>query len=326
MFPDALKQAKVCPIHKKNSLLEKGNYRPVSVLPNISKLFERAIHLQLDGYFNHIFHPFLAAFRSGFGCQSTLLRILEDWKKALDENKYVGAILMDLSKAFDCLPHDLLTLKMKHYGLSDNAVDLILSYLNNRSQCVKVGQYTSSFQDIIKGVPQGSILGPILFNIFINDIFGFVKHSTLYNYADDNTVSHADRDLEKLKFSLETDSESLINWFRLNKMQANPDKFQAIAIGNKTKDQNLSFKLGSTSLTCEDEVKLLGVTIDFKLDFNSHITNICKKAARHLNVLKRIGHHLSRLSKLTIYHSFILSNFSYCPLTWHFCSEINCHP
>ena len=274
-------------------------------------------------YFNHIFHPFLAAFRSGFGCQSTLLRILEDWKKALDENKYVGAILMDLSKAFDCLPHDLLTLKMKHYGLSDNAVDLILSYLNNRSQCVKVGQYTSSFQDIIKGVPQGSILGPILFNIFINDIFGFVKHSTLYNYADDNTVSHADRDLEKLKFSLETDSESLINWFHLNKMQANPDKFQAIAIGNKTKDQNLSFKLGSTSLTCEDEVKLLGVTIDFKLDFNSHITNICKKAARQLNVLKRIGHHLSRLSKLTIYHSFILSNFSYCPLTWHFCSETN---
>ena len=98
LFPDTLKQAKVCHIHKKNSLLEKGNYRPVSVLPIISKLFERAIHLQLDGYFNHIFQPFLAAFRSGFGCQSTLLRILEDWKKALDENKYVGAILMDLSK------------------------------------------------------------------------------------------------------------------------------------------------------------------------------------------------------------------------------------
>jgi hypothetical protein len=106
-------------------------------------------------------------------------------------------------------------------------------------------------------------------------------------------------------------------------MQANPDKFQAIAIGNKTHDANVVFNLENALINCDDEVKLLGVTLDFKLNFHSHITNICKKAARQLNVLKRIGNYLNRLGKLTIYHSFIISNFSYCPLTWHFCSEQN---
>lgn len=181
-----METAKVCPIHKKNSLLDKGNYRPVSVLPTISKFFERAIHNQLSEYFDNIFNPYLAAFRAGFGCQSTLIRIVEDWKTALDSNKYVGAILMDLSKAFDCLPQDLLLLK--HYGVSQNVLELITSYISNRKQCVKVGKHVSSFQNIFKGVSQGSILGPIMFNIFVNDSFEFVENSNLNNYADDNTL------------------------------------------------------------------------------------------------------------------------------------------
>jgi hypothetical protein len=115
IFPDDLKRAKVCLIHKNNSLLDKGNYRPVSVLPTALKLFERAIHLPVNEHFNHIFNPFLAAFRAGFSCQSTLIRIVEDWKSALDNDMDVGAILMDLSKVFDCLPHDLLLLQLKQY-------------------------------------------------------------------------------------------------------------------------------------------------------------------------------------------------------------------
>ena len=177
--------------------------------------------------------------------------------------------------------------------------------------------------DIFKGVPQGSILGPVLFNIFLNDIFLFVNKCDLYNYADDNTLSKSDKSLDTVISALEYDSKSLISWFSLNKMQANPEKFQAIAIGPKTHSQNITFNLNNNTIKCDDEVKLLGITIDFKLNFNNHISNICKKAARQLNVLKRIGTHLNKLSKLTIYHSFILSNLSYCPLAWHFCSEKN---
>ena len=145
----------------------------------------------------------------------------------------------------------------------------------------------------------------------------------MYNYADDNTLSYSNTDIDKLVHVLENDSRILIKWFSDNQMQANPDKFQAIALGKKTHDANISFNLNDNVIKCDDEVKLLGVTFDFMLNFKSHVLNICKKASRQLNVLKRIGTHLNRLGKLTIYYSFILSNFNYCPLVWHFCGENN---
>ena len=160
------------------SVFEKGNYRPVSVLLAISKIFETAIEKQRSEHFLNIFNNFLAAFRSGYGCQSTLLRILEDWKKALDNDEYLAAILMDLSKSFDCLPHDLLLLKLESYGLTKSALNLLKSYLSNRKQCVKIGQSVSEMLDIYKGVPQGTILHTVLFNVFINDISLFAKNVT----------------------------------------------------------------------------------------------------------------------------------------------------
>ena len=322
-FPDNLKIAQVTPLHKKNSTLDKTNYRPVSILSVMSKIFERAINSQLSAYFNLHFNPFLSAFRSGYGCQTTLLCIVEDWKQALDKNYYLAAVLMDLSKAFDCLPHDLLIVKLKHYGVTDSSLNLISSYLTNRKQCVKLGHFKSDFESIYKGVPQGSILGPVLFNIFINDIFYFTEKSNLYNYADDNTISYASDDPNEVKSVLEKESLVLIKWFTDNQMQANPEKFQAIAMGQKSKKHEFSFSLPGANIKCEEEVKLLGVTIDFQLNFKSHVSIICKKASRQLNVLKRIGKYLCKLGKLNIYHSFIMSNFNFCPLTWHFCGETN---
>ena len=120
------------------------------------------MHDQLAEYFEAVFNPFLAAFRKGFGCQTTLLRLLESWKRALDNHECVAAILMDLSKVFDSLPHDLLKVKLKAYGLSAGAVDLLDSYLTNRQQRVKLGSETSKWETLFKGVPQGSILGPLI--------------------------------------------------------------------------------------------------------------------------------------------------------------------
>ena len=140
----------------------------------------------------------------------------------------------------------------------------------------------------MKGVPQGSILGQLLFNVFINDIFSFVTDSSLYNYADDNTLSYSDKDVQNLVEVLKKDSKSLIHWFHLNKMQANPDKFQAMAIGSKTFSKGISFNFGNVEIRPENEVKLLGVDIDCRLNFNSHIANICRKASRQLNVLNEL--------------------------------------
>ena len=189
------------------------------------------MHDQLSEHLNSSFNPFLAAFRKGFGCQSTLLRLLEDWRKALDNQECVAAILMDLSKAFDCLPHGLLIAKLKAYGLSEGAVKLLDSYLSDRSQQIRLGAHTSSWEKLFKGVPQGSILGPLLFNVLINDIFYFIVQCILYNYADDNTLSYIHKDLLHLKSVLEQESLLLIQWFDKHFMKANPDKFQAICIG-----------------------------------------------------------------------------------------------
>ena len=293
----------------------------MSILTSHSKIFEDIMFIQLTEHFNSIFDNYLAAFRKGFGCQTTLLRLAEDWKKDLDKQQYVGAVLMDLSKAFDCLPHDLITAKLSAYGLSVDACDFLNSYLSNRKQRVKLGQFQSSWLNIIKGVPQGSILGPLLFNIFMNDIFYFKKKSKIFNYADDNTVTYSDKSLETTKEVLVDESIICIDWFKNNKMQANPDKFQAIMLGLQGFLNCKSLNLNGIEIKCEDSVKLLGVTFDYMLNFDIHISDICKKAARQINVLLRLSKYLSTETKILIYKSFIRSNFNYCPLVWHFCSK-----
>lgn len=197
-FPDKIKLGQIAPIFKKNDPMVKSNYRPVSILPVPSKIYEKVLSEQLSNYFESIFDDYLCAFRKRHGCQTTLMRLLEDWKEALDSNHYVAAVLMDLSKAFDCLPHDILLCKLECYGLSQKAVNLLSSYLSDRKQQVKIGNVTSKWADIRKGVPQGSILGPLLFNVFINDIFYFIQKGTLYNYADDNTLSFHSPNYENL--------------------------------------------------------------------------------------------------------------------------------
>jgi hypothetical protein len=128
----------------------------------------------------------------------------------------VSAVPMDLSKAFDCLPHNILLDKLSAYGVSSHSVSLLKSYLSNRKQQIKVNSVLSDWADIQKGVPQGSILGPLLFNVFINDIFYFIKHSSLYNYADDNTLSFSSPDYDILISTLEAESQVLIDWFKDN--------------------------------------------------------------------------------------------------------------
>ncbi|XP_021375597.1 uncharacterized protein LOC110464610 [Mizuhopecten yessoensis] len=133
-FPCRFKEAQDVPVFKKKNILDTQNYQPVSILPCTSKTFERTMCDQLTAFFSNAFHPFLAAFRLGFGCQSTLLRLVEDWCRALDNHEFVAALLMDHSKAFDCLPHNLLVGKLEAYGLSKASVNLVSSYQSSRKQ------------------------------------------------------------------------------------------------------------------------------------------------------------------------------------------------
>ena len=265
---------------------------------------------------------FLSAYRRNYSCQHLLLRMTEAWRKCLDDNKVVGAILMDLSKAFDCLPHDLLLAKLEAYGLESNALKLIMYYLSGRKQCVKNGGYLSQLKLILSGVPQGSILGPILFNIFINDIF-LTLGSDLHNFADDNTVTAVAETIQALINSLEIKTSKAIQWMENNDMIANPEKFKAIVLTkHDERTVGSEFNFSGITIYSSAEVDLLGVKLDTKLSFEFHICKMCKKAAGQLNALKRLqGSVISYNTRKALAESFILSNFNYCPLVWYFSTQ-----
>jgi hypothetical protein len=323
VYPDKLKDAEVSPIYKKDDFLNKSNFRPVSVLTALSKVFESLMADQINEFFSDILSEILSAYRKQFSCNNVLIKCVETWRAAIDNNKNVACVMMDLSKAFDCLPHGLMIAKLNSYGCSESACSFILSYLTNRQQRVKIDNKHSSWLKLQRGVPQGSIIGPILFNIFLNDLFYMITDVDVFNYADDNTLSFQHSNASILKSKLELSSEICINWFLNNNMKANPNKFQAICFNKFGKSPISHFHIAGEDIIPEETVKLLGITFDNKLSFNPHISNLCKKASRQTNALHRISKYLDKDSRKNIYDSFITSNFTYCPVVWDNCGISN---
>ena len=205
VFPDIMKCAEVSPIFKKDDNLLKGNFRSVSILTSIFKIYENVVNNQLLGHFYEIFNDLLSAFRKGHSCQLLLLKFVEDMKNALDQKHTVGALFMDLSKAFDCLPHGLLVAKLHAYDITLAVCCLLGDYLSGRRQRVKISDARSAWETLAKGVSQGSILGPLPFNIFINDMFYFMEKCSLYNYADDNSLSNSAPSVDEVLSNLKHD-------------------------------------------------------------------------------------------------------------------------
>ena len=189
------------------------NYRPVSILPSMSKVLEKTILHQMSQFLREILDLRIAAYRRGYSCQDVLLKLIDDWKGALEKRKHVGAVFMDLSKAFDCLPHQLIVAKLKAYGACENSCALIWSYLSGRKQRVRVGSSTSEWLLIKKGIPQGSVLGPMLFNLFVNDLYAAINTCDLYNYADDNTISACCDLKQQVIDTLVAESITAMKWF-----------------------------------------------------------------------------------------------------------------
>ena len=232
----------------------------------------------------------------------------------------VSPVSVHRSASYDCLPHDLLIAKLEAYGFDLNSLCLMYSYLDGRHQRVKMGSHRSTAKRIKIGVPQGSVLGPLLFNIFINDLFLMRLDSETCNFADDNTIYSCGLDLHEIVTNLDSDLNRLLEWFTNNGMVANPKKFQLTFLGLKGQ-RRLRLNINENKLSATDNVKLLGIEIDNQLKFSNHVKTLCSKVNKKISAFSRLSMYISREQALTICNAVILSNFNYCPLIWLFCNK-----
>ena len=317
-FPAVLKRAEIIPGHKKLETTNKDNYRPISILPCSSKIFERIMEYQVYEYMYPLLSKYLCGFRKGYSTQYCLLAMLESWRRAIDKRHLAGALLTDLSKAFDCLNHELLVAKLNAYGFDISSLEYIYSYLTGREHRTKINNSFSEWTDIKSGIPQGSILGPLLFNVYINDIFYFINEKQLANYADDNTSFATNLHLNTLLQNLETDTDILVQWFKDNYFKLNPDKCHLLVTNHS---DDISVTVDGATIKGSSTVKLLGVDIDNKLNFNDHVSKLCGKVSLKLHALARISPYMSTEKLRCILKAFIESQFGYCPLVWMYHSR-----
>ena len=252
-FPSCLKMANVTPLHKKGK--------------KDLKVFERSMFAQMSSFFDNFLSKQQCGFRKGYSTQQCLLALLEKWKRAVDSGQMFGALLTDLSKAIDCLDHEILIAKLNAYGFSLPALKLVHDYLSNRKQRTKVNRTYSSWLEIVFGVPQGSILGPLLFNIFLADLLFVLNDVDIASYADDNTPYVIADDINGVKTSLEQTSKALFEWFENNLLKSNADKYHLLVSSSDAVNLRVS-EYDIKNSECE---KLLGVKFDNKLTFEKHI-------------------------------------------------------
>jgi retron-type reverse transcriptase len=232
IFPEEWKVARVVPIHKKGSLQDRGNFRPVSILCTLSKLLERHIHIAFYDFLKqfNLLHLAQSGFRNLFSCETALLNIVNKWTTAIDNDYMNGVILLDLRKAFDLIDHDLLLHKLKLYKCSNNTIKWFSSYLKGRSQCTVFKGKLSDKLPINTGVPQGSILGPLLFILFINDLPMVLEASDADMYADDSTLTAQAQSVPELEQKLTVDADIVSEWCADNHMAANATKTKVMLI------------------------------------------------------------------------------------------------
>ena len=285
-FSKKLKLGDITPLFKalQNTLRE--NYRPITVLVVVSKIFERIMDKQIDSYVNIFLSMFLCGYRKSYNPQVALTPMIEKWKMARDNGEHAGGVIMDLSKAFDTINHELLIAKLHAYGFSVDALKIVQSYLSDRWIRTKVDGSYSTWKQILNGMPQGSVNGPKWFNIYLNDLFFLFLNTEVCNIADDTTPYACNADLHTLMHNLESDVASAIMWFDANFMKLNQPKCHLLL--SSSSPEHLWIQVGEQIIWESLYEKLLGVTIDKDLKLKTHVQNICNKASAKVTALARL--------------------------------------
>ena len=281
IFPQSMKNAKVIPVHKGNSKLVTSNYRPISLLPIFSKIFERLIYNQYMDYIekNNILSDLQFGFQTNKSTEHAISTILSNINNASSNNKSSYCIFLDFAKAFDTVNHDILIEKLKFYGMNKLTLDLFTSYLTNRKQQVDINGTPSKMGKIKHGVPQGSILGPLLFLLYINDIAQSSDILKFFLFADDTTVFFSDDPLSRTtENTLNCELEKVSCWLAANKLSLNVKKSNFLHFHHgQSRKTNMTIKMNNIPVEEKQSTKYLGVLIDNKLSWKTHIQYLTKK-------------------------------------------------
>ncbi len=319
-FPNALKIAKVIPIFKKGDKLNPNNYRPISLLPVLSKIVEKVLNKQITKKLDelHIIDDNQYGFRAEHSTEDAVVKFVDHIERLLPIKKYVVSIHIDVSKAFDSCNHDIMKKKLKRIGMCNAALDLMMSYMGNRVQEIWIESECGGRFIINIGVGQGTVLGPTLFKIYIMDMYLATKLFSL-RFADDSNFVGTGNNKETTETEINEELSKLHIWFCKNKLTLHPDKSRYIVY---TRDKIVNIKLGGkTLMRCgygmqEEGVKFLGVVIDENLDWKLQTNNVRKKIGKGNYLLWRYKNSLSTGMKKTIYESFVRTHISYCLPVW----------
>lgn len=317
--PDLLKVSTIIPIPKISKSKSAGDFRPINLLCTIDKILEKVVYVQLVEYVaqNNILSDFQSGFRAKFSCETAIQGVLEDWRQNIDINMVIGAIFLDLRRAFETINRKRLILKLKSIGITGNALKWLVSYLTGRKQRLRVNNILSEDIPNELGVPQGSVLGPLLFNIYINDLIKNVNNCAIYLFADDALFYIATKDLHHLKPVMNEVAKNVYQWCNANDLKVNVSKTKCMVIAKESiyrQISSLDFKvmLGNDEIEMVTKFKYLGILIDRKLNFKSHAAELIKKISFKVSYLSRCSSYLSTWTKKTIYNVLILSHFHYC--------------
>jgi len=326
IFPDLLKIGKISPIYKKGDKTQLSNYRPISVLPAISKVFEKAIFNQIHEHFKseNLYYDNQYGFRANHSTEYATLELVDRLNYEMDKGNFPLNVYIDLSKAFDTVDHEILLSKLQYYGIRNTSLSLLRSYLSNRIQYVEIDSYRSSFRKINTGVPQGSVLGPLLFIIYINDIHFSSNLFNFVTYADDTTLfaslnAVTSNDSNPTEAVLNSELQSVCKWLNMNKLSLNISKTKCMIFQKSKKIQfKPNLKILDKCIEYVDNFNFLGIVIDNRLNWKYHIENVTRKISKAICILSRLKHYLPRSCLKTIYDSLVNSHLNYGLLCWGF--------
>jgi len=334
IFPDLWKSAKVSPLFKAGSKCDVNNYRPISILPTLSKLVEKHVHDSVMQYLNHycLLMQTQSGFRKNHSCETALVHLIDKWLKAINDGYIIGVVMIDFKKAFDLVDHSVLLNKLVLYKCSQTTVNWFKSYLSDRKQRVNINGTMSAEKSITCGVPQGSILGPLLFLIFINDL-PISLHDVINStdmYADDTTICDIQTSKDTLKTNLQSCLAILETWCTNNGMVLNTDKTKVLMITTPHKrarlgENSISLTFKNVPLQSSNTEKLLGIYVNENLKWNDHVNKIKKKISTNIWLLSRIKMYIPLHARILFYKAYIQPHLDFCSVVWGGTNNTNIH-